>query len=65
MASNLCAHFWPEFSRVQVEIVVDTWITHCDAAAATEEYLNRAFQRRMNRLFVFQKTLGKDPKTVR
>ena len=37
MASNLCAHFWPELSRVQAEIVVDAWIKNCDAAATTEE----------------------------
>ena len=38
MATKLCIRFWPELSRVQAEIVVDTWARSYDAATATEEY---------------------------
>jgi len=38
MATKLCIRFWPELSRVQAEIVVDTWARSYDAAIATEEY---------------------------
>jgi hypothetical protein len=38
MASSLCMHFWPELSRLQAEIVVDTWMGNSDAEVAAEEY---------------------------
>lgn len=37
LATKLCIRFWPELSRVQAEMVVDTWARGYDAAAS-EEY---------------------------